>query len=295
MNKYLIAGMNLVGNKSTQLAEVMTSNFEDLNKTTAKFMNQFVKNIAQTLVKSMIVAGDTSARLDEVVTANFEDINKSTAKFMNQFVKNIMQTMYNSMTKTGDWSARLDIVMTENFQDINKGVSKEESKFASTMGKMVTDMNKASSAARSLVSDIAKIKSKEVTITTHFKQTGDNGKGGATGNAAEGGIYFSNQARSMTFGEAGDELAIFLPLRRMGEARRGNFDITVPAPTPDLTGLKNTIGGALRHVTPQQVLGSKGSSIHGIVINLVEKVMLNEHEIMTVVKKRMFKELINQI
>jgi hypothetical protein len=239
---------------------------------------------------------------------NFDDLSKQANKDMISMNQVMNKYVIAGMNLTGNKSAELDKVMGKNFDDLASHTKQWANNMKASIDKVTGAMMLAEDTAKSLATAIGKLKDKDITVTTHFKTTGKPPSGGGggfkIGNAAEGGLYFASHATSMTFGEAGDELALFLPMRKFGEGRRGDFDINVPTPYVDTSAIKNMIsdrlggGGHGGSVNLSELLGKYlggAQKTVTVVLNQVEKVVMNEHEIMQIVRKRIFKQELNQL
>ena len=307
-NKYVIAGMNLVGNKSAQLLDVMGGNFDDLAKQSNKDMVSMNQTMNKYLIAGMNLTGNKSNELLNVMGGNFDDLSKQANKDMISMNQVMNKYVIAGMNLTGNKSAELDKVMGKNFDDLANHTKQWANNMKASIDKVTGAMMLAEDTAKSLATAIGKLKDKDINVTTHFKTTGKPPSGGGggfkIGNAAEGGLYFASHATSMTFGEAGDELALFLPMRKFGEGRRGDFDINVPTPYVDTSAIKNMIsdrlggGGHGGSVNLSELLGKYlggAQKTVTVVLNQVEKVVMNEHEIMQIVRKRIFKQELNQL
>jgi len=94
------------------------------------------------------------------------------------------------------------------------------------------------------------------TVTVHVKvqQTGK------IPGQAKGGIHYAAQATNAVWGEGGPEIAAFFPLVSRGSPRKGDYDIVVPTPHIDASGIRNTIRDNIGFQVPKG--GSSTVHVH---------------------------------
>jgi hypothetical protein len=79
------------------------------------------------------------------------------------------------------------------------------------------------------------LKDKTVTVHVNVQQSGSLPK-------ARGGLEYRTTPTNTLWGEAGPEIAAFFPLRTPGAPRKGDYDIVVPTPNIDTSGIRNALG-----------------------------------------------------
>jgi hypothetical protein len=126
-----------------------------------------------------------------------------------------------------------------DISEIEKGVNAAQKKIDSLHGKNVTN-----------------------TITTKYETSGSPPK-------ARGGVEYRESATNTTWGEGGPEVAVFMPLTRAGQPRKGDYDIRIPSPVLDTSGIRNM----LRDNRGGVPTGSKSSSTP-TVVNVTTQVYL---------------------
>jgi hypothetical protein len=97
----------------------------------------------------------------------------------------------------------------------------------------ISEITKGVNAAQAKINSL-KPKNVTNTVTTHYVDSGSKPK-------ARGGVEYRETATNTTWGEGGPEVALFMPLTRAGQPRKGDYDITIPSPTLDTSGIRNAL------------------------------------------------------
>jgi hypothetical protein len=184
-------------------------------------------------VKNNLKVGETA--LNSIASAS--------SKNMNGFKNNL---------KVGETSSQsLAKAIATLASQGSSSLQKLASASSSAMNGFKNNLKTGETAVKNLQSAINSLKDK--TVTVHVKV--DNPTGAKF---AKGGLTYAARATQATFGEAGPEIAAFFPLRNSGQPRKGDYDIVVPTPQIDTSGIRN----AIRNNIGSQVSRNVSSSVH---------------------------------
>lgn len=221
---------------------------------------KLVATMVKSVVGSVSVMAKSSSTLISAMAQGSANVVFAMVKGIVAVVngmKNSAITSIGAMAKTGvSVTASMAKSMVSSVgqmaASIVSSASKAASSFSSSMSKIVSSANSAKSAVNSLKSAIGGLQSKTITITTRFRTVGS-----PPGGRARGGVEYSATSRTTLWGEGGPEIAAFFPLRSSGQPRKGDYDIVVPSPTLDTSGIQSAIGKGLG-----QRGGSRGGPTH---------------------------------